>query len=114
MAVGVDEPGIHRGALHVLHGLAAVGVQDLVLFADGQNLAVANGHGLRLGTRTIQTDNVGIANHEVHRLFGPVDIRQEEGQRREGDAMRLMRVLVYKWCALACAVGMMTMSLMHT
>ena len=111
--MGIDEPGIHRGTLDVLHGLASVGVQDLVLFSDGHDLTFVDGHGLRLGARTIQTDNVGIANHEVHRLFGPVASDKKKGN--DGKVTQCVHEgALYRWCALACAVGMMTMSLMHT
>ena len=110
---GRDESRIHRGALHVLDDFTAIGIQDFMLFADGHNLAVANGHGLRLSPSTIQTNHMGISNHEVNRLFGKLAPKKKQTKdvkvTRSGH-----EVTLYKWCALACAVGMMTMSLMHT
>ena len=113
MAVGVYEPGIHRGALDGLHGLPAVGVQTLLFFAEGHDLTFVDGHGLGLGSHTIQTDNVSIANHEVHRLFCPM--ASDKHKCNEGQVTQCAHEgTLYRWCALAWAVGMMTMSLMHT
>ena len=76
--MGIDEPWIHGGALRILYDFATVGVQDFVLFAYSHDLTFVDGHSLRLGTRTIQTDNVGISNHKVSGLLGQLATNQKK------------------------------------
>ena len=66
MAVGIDKAGKHGPALEVEQsGRLPLGREDVFLSANGQDLAVLHGYGLRHGLGVVDRDDVSVVVNRI-------------------------------------------------